>query len=131
MKSVMQHQFSQAPAAELPRSSFNRSCGYKTTFDADYLIPIFVDEAYPGDTFNMKPTLFIRLNSPLSYPIMDNLFADLQWFSVPIRQIHNNFRKMMGEQVNPADSIDYSVPQMVAPSTTGYTNQTLQDNAGS
>lgn len=45
MRSVMEHAFSMVPSAEIPRSSFDRSHGYKTTFDAGYLIPIFVDEA--------------------------------------------------------------------------------------
>ena len=73
MRSVMQHQFSQAPTADIPRSSFNRSHGLKTTFDAGYLIPIYVDEALPGDTINMNPSAFVRFNTPIN-PAMDNLF---------------------------------------------------------
>jgi hypothetical protein len=129
MQSVMKHQFSQAPTADIPRSSFNRSSGYKTTFDAGYLIPIFVDEALPGDTFNMNPTLFARLNTPI-YPLMDNMFLDVHWFSVPVRQIWDNFRKFMGEQIDPSDSIDYTVPVMTATATTGYDNESLHDYLG-
>lgn len=51
MKSVMSHNFSRVPRAEIQRSSFNRSHGHKTTFDAGYLVPFFVDEVLPGDTF--------------------------------------------------------------------------------
>ena len=51
MRSVMAHQFSQIPRAEIQRSSFNRSHGYKTTFDSGYLVPFYVDEVLPGDTF--------------------------------------------------------------------------------
>ena len=76
MKSVMQHQFSQVPRADIPRSVFNRTHGYKTTFDSGYLVPVFVDEALPGDTFNLDGTLFARLASPLNVPIMDNLHLD-------------------------------------------------------
>ncbi len=60
-KSVMTHQFSQVPQAEIPRSSFDRSHGLKTAFDAGYLIPILVDEALPGDTFSLNMTGFARL----------------------------------------------------------------------
>ena len=109
MKSVMEQSFSQAPTADIPRSSFNRSHGYKTTFDAGKLIPVFVDEALPGDTFTINPTLFARLNTPI-YPIMDNMFLDIHWFSVPYRQIWENFRKFCGEQANPGDSTDYTIP---------------------
>jgi hypothetical protein len=129
MQSVMSHQFSQAPTADIPRSSFNRSHGYKTTFDAGYLIPVYVDEALPGDTIILNPTMFARLNTPI-YPVMDNMFLDVHFFSVPIRQIWSNFRKFMGEQVNPSDSIDYTVPVSNATATTGYSNQSLQDYLG-
>jgi hypothetical protein len=129
MRSVMKHSFSQAPSADAPRSNFNRSRGYKTTFDAGYLIPVFVDEALPGDTYNVTGTLFARLNTPI-YPIMDNLFMDIHWFSVPVRQIWSNFRKFCGEQVDPGDSIDFTVPVSNAPASVGYANQTLQDYLG-
>ena len=114
MKSVMSHEFSQVPSADIPRSSFNRSHGHKTTFDAGNLVPVFVDEALPGDTFTLNPTLFARLNTPI-YPLMDNMFLDIHFFSVPVRQIWDNFRKFSGEQVNPADSTDFTVPISNAP----------------
>ena len=47
LPSVMSHSFSNVPQAEIPRSSFDRSHGVKTTFDAGYLIPVYVDEALP------------------------------------------------------------------------------------
>ena len=50
----MKHQFSQVPKAEIQRSTFDRSHGYKTTFDAGWLVPFYVDEALPGDTFSLK-----------------------------------------------------------------------------
>ena len=53
-----QHQFSQIPQANIPRSVFNRSHGHKTTFNAGYLVPFYVDEALPGDTFNLNATIF-------------------------------------------------------------------------
>lgn len=129
MKSVMTHQFSKAPTADVPRSSFNRSHGHKTSFDAGYLIPVYVDEALPGDTLTMRPSLFARLNTPI-YPLMDNMFLDIHFFSVPIRQIWTNWRKFCGERTDPADSIDYTVPISNAPATTGYANETLQDYMG-
>ena len=129
MRSVMQHSFSQVPQADIPRSHFDRSHGYKTTFDAGYLIPVFWDEVLPGDTMSLQPTLFARLNTPI-YPIMDNMFLDIHFFFVPYRQIWQNFRKFCGEQEDPGDSIDYSLPYTTAKTTTGYANQTLADYLG-
>ena len=60
LPSVMNHNFSQVPQANIPRSSFNRSHGLKTTFDAGYLVPVFFDECLPGDTFNLNMTGFDR-----------------------------------------------------------------------
>ena len=106
----MNHSFSQAPTADIPRSSFNRNHGLKTTFDAGQLIPIFWDEVIPGQTKTVNPTIFARLNTPL-YPLMDNMYLDTHFFFVPYRQIWDNWRKFCGEQVDPGDSTDYTVPQ--------------------
>ena len=126
MRSVMSHQFGRVPTAEIPRSQFNRSCGYKTTFDAGYLIPVFFDLAYPGDTFNLNMTAFARMATPL-FPIMDNMFMDSFFFSVPIRLVFNNFQKMMGEQDNPDDSTDYVFPTMTINSGSGHAIGSLSD----
>jgi len=109
LPSNMRHQFSQVPAAEIPRSSFDRSHGLKTTFDAGYLIPIYVDEVLPGDTFNMKMTGFARLATPI-HPVMDNMFMETFWFAVPNRLVWDNWEKFNGEQTNPGDSIDFTIP---------------------
>lgn len=107
--SVMRHQFSRVPQAEIPRSQFNRSHGYKTTFDAGILIPVFVDEALPGDTFNLRMQGFGRLATPL-HPFMDNLFIDSFFFAVPYRLVWDNWQKFNGEQANPGDSTDFTIP---------------------
>ena len=75
MRSVMTHKFSEVPRADIPRSSFDRSHGLKTTFDAGFLIPIFIDEALPGDTFNLSMTGFARMATPI-FPVMDNIFME-------------------------------------------------------
>ena len=129
MRSVMTHQFSQVPRADIPRSSFDRSHGYKTTFDAGYLIPFYVDEALPGDTFNCQVNIFARLATPL-HPFMDNMFVDVFFFAVPIRLIWDNFQKFMGEQRNPGDSTDFLVPTTTAPAVTGFTAESLYDYMG-
>jgi len=129
MKSVMQHNFSQVPKAEIPRSKFDRSSGHKTTFNAGELIPIYVDEALPGDTFNAKLHAFGRLATPI-HPFMDNLFVDTHFFAVPIRLIWDNWEKFNGAQDNPGDSTDFLVPTMAAPASTGYDNFTLSDYMG-
>jgi len=128
LPSTMKHQFSEVPKAEIQRSSFDRSHGFKTTFDAGYLIPCLVDEALPGDTFNVNMTGFARLATPI-HPIMDNMFMDTHYFAVPYRLVWDNWKKFNGEQANPSDSIDYTVPTMTSP-VGGYANETLSDYFG-
>ena len=127
MRSVMpsSHVFSQIPRAEIPRSSFDRSSGHKTTIDSGYLYPIFVDEALPGDTFTLNMSAFARLATPL-HPFMDNVFINTFFFFVPYRLLWNNFQKFMGQQDNPGDSTDYLVPRMIAPAG-GYGELSIYD----
>ena len=126
-RSVMKHQFSEVPKAEIQRSSFDRSHGMKTTFDAGYLVPIFQDEIYPGDTFNLKMTGFARMATPI-FPVMDNMYMETFFFFVPNRLLWDNWQKFMGEQDDPGDSIDFTIPQIN--SGLGYANETLEDYLG-
>jgi len=128
MKSVMKHQFSKVPSVSIPRSTFDRSSGHKTAFDAGKLVPIFFDEALPGDTFNLKMSAFSRMSTPL-YPVMDNLYMDTFFFAVPLRLVWSNFQKFMGEQTDPGDSTDYLVPTITADGG-GFDEESVYDYLG-
>jgi len=99
----------QTKTVDIPRSSFDLSHGYKTTFNASALVPILSLEALPGDTINLRASLFGRMATPQK-PVLDNLYLETFFFFTPWRQVWPNFIKMMGEQEAPGDSIDYSVP---------------------
>lgn len=125
--SVMGHSFSQVPSVKIPRSSFDRSHGVKTTFDAGLLIPILVDEALPGDSFNVNLTAFARLATPIK-PIFDNMYMDTHFFAVPLRLVWDNWQRFNGERDNPSDSIDFLVPQFA--NTAGVAPESLHDYMG-
>ena len=127
-RSVDPHRFAMIPQADIPRAAFDRQFTHKTTFDAGYLIPVYVDEVLPGDTFNLKMTAFARLSTPI-FPVMDNMYLDSFFFFVPNRLIWDNWQKFMGEQIDPGDSTDYLVPQQVSPAA-GYAIGSLQDYMG-
>jgi len=120
-KSVNVHQFAMIPRAEIPRSSFNMEKAYKTTFDSGWLVPFFCEEVLPGDTFNTRVTAFARLATPL-FPVMDNMYLETFFFFVPNRLVWDNWQKFMGEQVDPGDSIDYLVPNVVMTNDTYVPN---------
>ena len=124
-----QHNFAQVPQANIPRSVFNRSHSHKTTFDAGYLIPFYVDEALPGDTFNLNATIFSRMTTPI-YPIMDNLYMDIHYFFVPLRLLWTNFQAFMGEQLTPLTPTDYRTPKVNALAAGGWVNGSLSDYFG-
>ena len=123
-----QAHFAQVPTAEIPRSSFDRSHGHKTTFDAGYLVPVLVDEALPGDTFNVRMTGFARMATPI-FPLMDNMYMETHFFAVPMRLVWDNWQKFCGERIDPDDSIDYVIPTMTSP-VGGYGIGTLSDFMG-
>jgi len=122
-----QTRFARLPEVDRPRSSFDRSHQHKTTFDSGYLIPIFVDEALPGDTFNLNMTAFARLATPL-HPFMDNMYLSSFFFAVPLRLLWTNFQRFMGEQPNPGDSTDFVTPKVTT--TSAFAVGSLYDYFG-
>lgn len=126
--SVSVHQFAMIPKADIPRSKFKMQKGLKTTFDAGKLIPIFVEEVLPGDTWKLRMTAFVRLATPL-FPVMDNLHMETFFFFVPNRLVWVNWKKFMGEQANPSDSISYLIPTKTS-SVGGFPIMSLYDYMG-
>lgn len=129
MPSVMppQHKFAMVPRAEIERSVFDRSHGYKTTFQAGQLIPFYLDDVLPGDTFNLRAHLLARLSTPLK-PVMDNLYLETFFFFVPYRLIWSNFVKFMGEQ-EPSTFTAYTMP-MTSVNAAGYSVGSVADYLG-
>lgn len=106
---VNQSHFAMIPQANIRRSVFDRSHVYKTTFNEGQLIPYFVDEVIPGDTFTLNPVEFCRLSTPV-VPFMDNIYIESFFFFVPSRLVYDKWVNLCGEQENPEDSTDYLVP---------------------
>lgn len=111
MKSVMQagHSFAKTPRVNTPRSVFKLDHAYKTTTDAGTLFPCYVTYVYPGDTFIMNTNAFARMSTPI-FPIMDNIYMDFFAFVAPFRLLWSNYDKFFGAQVDPGDSISYTIP---------------------
>lgn len=112
-KRKTEHNFSQIPPLDVPRSSFNRSHTFKSTFDAGRLIPFYIDEVYPADTFKLRANLFARMSTPV-VPVMDNAYLDTFFFFVPYRLLWKHWREFNGENLLPGiQSTEYSIPQAV------------------
>lgn len=127
-QSVKQHDFSMIPKSAVPRSSFRMMKGHKTTFQSGQLIPIFCEEILPGDTWNLRMDMVMRM-PPLISPIMDNLWVDTQFWYCPNRLVWDNWVKFQGEQANPGDSTNYVVPKITSPND-GYPIVSIYDYFG-
>lgn len=108
--------FAQAPQVDIQRSTFDRSSGHKTTFNAGKLVPIYVDEVLPGDTFEMKTSTIIRGSTPI-FPVMDNANLDIYFFFVPNRLVWDHWKEFNGENTTSKweQTVEYSIPQMAPP----------------
>ncbi|AZL82745.1 major capsid protein [Apis mellifera associated microvirus 6] len=129
VSSQSQHTFSRAPQAGIPRSTFNRTFGVKTTFNEGYLVPILADEMLPGDTFSLKMHAFARI-STLLFPIMDNLYLESFFFFVPNRLVWTNWENFCQVKTSLMDTTDYTIPQQTGPTVTGYAEGSLADYFG-
>lgn len=106
--------FNQIPEMKASRTRFNRDQTILTTFDSGKLIPFYVDEVLPGDTFNVDTSAIIRMTTP-KYPVMDDAFIDFYYFYCPNRILWDNFKYFMGEvEATPwMPKTEYAIPKII------------------
>lgn len=116
---------------DISRSTFDRSSSVKFSFNVGDVIPFYVDEVLPGDTFNIDTSKVVRMQSLLT-PMMDNLYLDTYFFFVPNRLVWDHWRQFNGENTESAwlPVTEYSVPQLVAPADTGWAIGSIADYMG-
>lgn len=105
------HLFSMIPSTNIQRSVFDRSHGYKTTLNAGLLVPFFLDEVLPGDTFNLSVSMLARLATPI-VPFMDNVWIDTQFFFVPNRLVWDHWEEFNGASRKGIQETKYQIPQV-------------------
>ena len=93
--------FSVLPHIDIQRSRFDRSASVKTTFNAGDIVPFFLEEVLPGDTFNVKTSKVVRMQTLLT-PLMDNLYLDTYYFFVPNRLVWQHWKEFCGENTESA-----------------------------
>lgn len=104
----------------IQRSTFHRPSTHKTTFNAGKLIPVYVDEVLPGDTFEFNVRNITRMATPM-FPVMDNAYLDIYSFYIPCRLIWDHWKEFNGENTTSKweQETEYTIPQITAPSGTG------------
>lgn len=122
--------FSLLPRVDIQRSRFDRSASLKTSFNAGNIVPFFLEEVLPGDTFNVKTSRVVRMQTLLT-PMMDNVYLDTYYFFVPNRLVWDHWKEFCGENTESAwiPETEYSIPQITAPDG-GWNVGTLADYFG-
>ncbi len=116
---------------DLSRSTFDRSSSVKTSFNAGDIVPFFLEEVLPGDTFNVKSSKVVRMQTLLT-PMMDNVYLDTYYFFVPNRLVWKHWKEFNGENTESAwiPETTYEVPQITSPANTGWAVGTIADYFG-
>lgn len=116
---------------DIRRSTFDRSHSLKTSFNVGDIVPFFIDEVLPGDTFNVDTSKVVRLQTLLT-PVMDNIYLDTYFFFVPNRLTWSHWKQFNGENTESAwiPKTEYEIPQITAPADTGWTVGTIADYLG-
>lgn len=122
--------FATLPKVDISRSTFDRSASLKTSFNVGQIVPFFIDEVLPGDTFDIKTSKVVRMPSLIT-PIMDNIYLDTYYFFVPNRLVWSHWKEFNGENTESAwiPKTEYEVPQLTAPSG-GWNVGTIADYFG-
>lgn len=123
--------FSLAPHVDISRSRFDRSASLKTSFNAGDVVPFFLDEVLPGDTFSVDTSKVVRMQTLLT-PMMDNVYLDTYYFFVPNRLVWDHWKEFCGENTESAwiPQTEYTMPQITSPADTGWNVGTLADYFG-
>ena len=116
---------------DLSRSTFDRSSSVKTSFNAGDIVPFFLEEVLPGDTFNVKSSKVVRMQTLLT-PMMDNVYLDTYYFFVPNRLVWKHWKEFNGENTESAwiPETTYEVPTIRSPADTGWDVGTIADYFG-
>jgi hypothetical protein len=123
--------YNQVPHAEIRRSRFKRDFSLLTTINEGDLVPIYVDEVLPGDTFKIDVNGLVRMATPL-YPVMDNCNMDIFFFFVPCRLLWDHFVNMMGQNDSSywAEPTEYTTPVVKVEWEKGYPVGSIADYMG-
>lgn len=116
---------------DIRRSTFDRSHSLKTSFNVGDIVPFFLDEVLPGDTFNVDTSKVVRLQTLLT-PVMDNIYLDTYFFFVPNRLTWSHWKQFNGENTESAwiPQTEYEIPQITAPADSGWSVGTIADYLG-
>ncbi len=122
------NRFALNPSVDIQRSKFERNSDVKFSFNVGDLVPFYVDEVLPGDTFSIDTSKVVRMQ-PLVAPIMDNMYLDTYWFFVPNRLVWDHWKEFCGENTQSKwlPSVEYSIPKISGVVSSDYNNDAVKE----
>lgn len=131
MNRNVESHFSRLPQANIQRSVFDRSSSHKFSFNAGEIIPFYVDEVLPGDTFDITTSKIVRSQTLLT-PVMDNMYLDTYWFFIPNRLVWTHWEEFCGENKSGpwTQRVEYTIPSLGCPNGELFESGTLADYMG-
>lgn len=120
------NRFSLNPSVDIQRSKFERNSDVKFSFNVGDIVPFYVDEVLPGDTFSIDTSKVVRMQ-PLVAPIMDNIYLDTYWFFVPNRLVWDHWKEFCGENTQSKwiPSVEYTIPKIRGVVSSDFTNPSV------
>ncbi len=130
MNRNVESHFSKLPSVNIKRSILDRGSSYSTTFNAGQLIPFYVDEVLPGDTFDISTAKVVRMQTLLT-PLMDNMYLDTYYFFVPNRLVWDKWKEFCGENTDSAwaPKTTHYIPKIASPKG-GFESGSIADYMG-
>lgn len=124
------NRFSLNPSVDIQRSKFERNSDVKFSFNVGDLVPFYVDEVLPGDTFSIDTSKVVRMQ-PLVAPIMDNMYLDTYWFFVPNRLVWDHWKEFCGENTQSKwiPSVEYTIPKVRGYVSDVFTEQSIDEGS--
>lgn len=105
--------FSQVPQNFIDHSALPINYDWTCTINAGVLNCFYVDEAIPGDVYNIKTSHLTRMTTPITSP-MDTAFLDVYYFFVPWRLVWNHTKEFFGENTSTywTQPTEYTIPSV-------------------
>lgn len=103
-----------APKLKRDRAIFPQNSSLLTTFNTGELVPLKVQEMYPGDQISEDMSCVLRGLTPLA-PVMDNAYFDVYSFFVPYRLLWEHWEEFISGSAQPdeyTNPSEYNVPQI-------------------
>lgn len=109
--------YNTVPQVRFKRNRFKYNQQHLTTMNTADLIPFFIQEVYPGESYKIHTDVLGRTSNTFLKSPMGNIIQDVNYFFVPHRLTWEHFEEFLGANKKTAwaNTEVYSVPKLIVP----------------